>query len=131
MGDGNNVEVNGKTYGEDTKITFKAKTLLWIIGILISGISTLATVGYLNIKSDIKAQKDSYEDGKNSYKEAIKIMLDNSLKDEVDKREAMYKDIYDIKGDIKVILDRTSGGGSSTQKLITSPELIPTPKHGK
>lgn len=121
------VEVNGKTYGEDTKVTLKVKTVAWIVGILISVITTLATMGYLDMKSDIEDQKEVFEKEKQEYKEEIKNMLQKELKGEVDKRELMYKDIYDIKGDIKVILDRTSGHNSN-MNVLTSPESIPLPK---
>jgi hypothetical protein len=120
------LEINGVTYGEDTKVTLKVKTVAWISGILLSVITTVLTVGYFDMKSRIKEQADAFEKEKVEYKDQIKSMLDNSLKDVSDKRESMYRDIDDIKGDIKVILDRTGnkvGGGS----LVSSPSDIPMP----
>ena len=102
------VEVNGKKYGEDTQITLKAKTLLWVVGLLVAGISTLATIGYFDIKADVKEQKELFEQEKEQYKEDVKKMLDESLKETRDKRENIIESIGEMKGDIKMILDRTS-----------------------
>lgn len=124
----NEVEVNGKKYGEDTKVVLSVKTVAWIVGILISVITTLATMGYLDMKAEIKDQKATFEEEKRQYKDQIKDMLQTELKGEVDKRELMYKDIYDIKGDIKVILDRTGGNHTNVNTPVTTPESIPLPK---
>jgi hypothetical protein len=111
-------------------VTLKVKTIIWIIGVLISAISTLATLGYLNMKADIKNQKETFDTEKRQYKDDIRDMIQNELKDEVNKREQMIKDIGDIKGDIKVILDRT-GDNKQTQTdntPVSTPESIPLPK---
>lgn len=122
----NEVEVN-KKFGEETKVTLSIKTIAWIIGLLLSAVTTLATMGYLDMKSDIKNQQDIFEQEKQKYKDEIKNLLQSELKDEREKRDIMYKDIYDIKGDIKVILDRTSNNHSNTNTPITTPEAIPLP----
>jgi hypothetical protein len=101
------VEVNGKTYGENTKVTLKVSTLMWIIGGLLSVIGTLATIGYFDIKSDVKEQKDVFEKEKQEYREEIKEVIKQELKDIHEKDVQFVEDIGEIKGDIKVILDRT------------------------
>jgi mannitol-specific phosphotransferase system IIBC component len=114
-------------------VTLKVKTIAWIVGVLISAISTLATMGYLNMKADIKNQKDIFEEEKRQYKDEIRDMIQKELREESNKRELMIKDIGDIKGDIKVILDRTGGGTSNHVNEnknipVTTPESIPLPK---
>jgi hypothetical protein len=102
------VEINGKKYGEDTQITLKAKTLVWVIGVLIAGISTLATIGYFDIKSDVKEQKENFDKEKQEYMQEVNNMMEETLDEYIDKREDMIETIGEMKGDIKVILDRTS-----------------------
>lgn len=109
------VEINGKTIGENTEVKITIKTLVWIIGLLISGIVTLASVGYFNIKSEQRQMKDSFEKEKFQYREDIKNMINNELKDEVEKREILMKNIEDVRGDVKVILDRTKNLNNPTE----------------
>ena len=104
----NEIDINGKKYGESTKITLSAKTLAWIIGLLISGLVTLATVGYFDIKSDVKEQKELFDKEKEVIKEELEEAMRDVLEEDRDKREEMIKTIGEMKGDIKVILDRTS-----------------------
>ncbi len=122
------VKIKGKKYGEDTEITLSVKTVAWIVGILFSVITTLATLGYFDMKHEIKNQKKIFEDEKVQYTEAIKVLLQSELKEETEKRELMYKDIYDIKGDIKVILDRTGGNHGNTSTVV-NPNSMPLPAH--
>jgi len=101
------IEINGKKYGEETKITVSISTLSWIIGGLLFVISTLATIGYFDIKGDVKNQKSTFDKEKIEYKEQIKKLLQEELRYERDKREKITEDIGEIKGDIKVILEKT------------------------
>jgi len=135
MGD-KEVEVNGKTIGENSKITLKASTLMWIIGGLVSVITTLATVGYFDIKSDVKSIESDAEREKLEYKEEIRELLQEELKDERDKREKISEDIGEIKGDIKVILEKTrnleNNGGHGSHPINTGgPDTTsrPNPHH--
>lgn len=115
------IEVNGEKYGEDTQITLKAKTLVWIIGLLIAGISTIATIGYFDIKSDVKKQKEIFEQEKETYIDDVKKELEEILKEDRDKREDMIETIGEMKGDIKMILDRTSRNSDHNSNGHLSP----------
>lgn len=95
------VDINGKTYGENTRITFTAKNLIWVIGILVTGICTLATVGYFDIKSRVTNLD-------NLYKQKVEDEIELIMKEDREKREGIIETIGEMKGDIKVILDRTS-----------------------
>jgi len=108
------IEVNGKVIGEKTKVTMSLSMIGWIIGILLFIISTLATVGYLDIKSDVKNQKSLLEKEKTEYKEEIRGILQKELRYEREKREKITEDIGEIKGDIKVILEKTRNLEGST-----------------
>ncbi len=101
------IEINGRKIGENTKVTLSLSMISWIIGILLFIISSLATVGYLDIKSDVKNQKSLLEKEKTEYKEEIRGILQKELRYERERREKITEDIGEIKGDIKVILEKT------------------------
>jgi hypothetical protein len=109
------VEINGKKIGEGTKITLTVSTLIWIIGILVSVVVTLATIGYFDIKSDVDTIENAADREKVEYKEEIRTLIQDELKYEREKREQIQEDIGEIKGDIKVILEKTKNleNGSS------------------
>lgn len=119
------IEINGKVIGENSKITMSVSTLSWIIGGLLFVISTLATVGYFDIKGDVKDQKAKLEQEKVQYKEELREILKEELRYEREKREDITEDIGEIKGDIKVILEKTrnlegnQNGGSHTPQFST------------
>lgn len=128
------VEVNGKTYGEGSKVTLRISTLLWIIGGLVSIITTLATMGYFDIKSDVKEQEKSFDAERVSYKEEVRQIIKEELNYEREKREKMIEDIGEIKGDIKVILEKTrtleNGSGNLSRNGNNGPDNgVPVPLH--
>ena len=97
------VEVGGQKISPGTTIRFTLKTAMWILGAMYVGL------GYL------------YFDLRTEFKEANGISTEEKAEflKEVDKEyegkfTKMFEDISDMKGDIKVILDRTS-----RQEVIT------------
>lgn len=119
------IEINGKKIGESTKVTLTISTIGWILGGLLFVISTLATVGYLDIKNDVKNQKATFDTEKQLYKEDMKIVVEEGMKYERERREKIMEDIGEIKGDIKVILEKTKnleGGRGSTNRGFTTPD---------
>ena len=119
------IEINGQKIGEGTKVTLTISTIGWILGVLLFVISTLATVGYLDIKNDVKSQKTTFDTEKQLYKEDIKSVLEGEMKYERERREKIMEDIGEIKGDIKVILEKTKnleGGRRSTNRGFTTPD---------
>lgn len=121
MGDGNNdIQVAGQVIGESTKISLTVKTALWIIGAVITLFSTLFTLAYVDIKSDVKSYKEQSDKDKATSIKAV----DDKFNAEVEKMNDNYvgtvKDIEDIKGNIKVILDRTSGNRTTQESYLNS-----------
>src|ERR1035438_2251748 len=110
------VDINGKVFGENTKISFTLKTLAWAVGALLSVISTFATIGYFNVVSKQNTMQQNFEQEKVKYREDIKNMLDADMKDEVDKREILMQNVDELKGDIKLLLDRTNNISRPTQR---------------
>lgn len=109
MGDGKDIEIAGQTIGESTKISLSVKTALWIVGGVIALFSTLFSLAYADIKSDVKQYKETVDKEKTEYFDKVRDALDTEVGKMRDKNDDMIKDIDDIKGNVKVILDRTSG----------------------
>ena len=121
MGDDNNdIHIAGQVIGESTKISLTVKTILWIIGAVITLFSTLFTLAYVDIKSDVKSYKEQADKDKTTQLKAV----DDKFNAEVEKMNDNYvgtvKDIEDIKGNIKVILDRTSGNRATQESFLNS-----------
>lgn len=118
------IEINGKKISESTKVTLTLSTIGWIVGALLFVISTLATVGYLDIKNDVNNQKATFSIEKQLYKEDIKKVLEDGMKYERERREKIMEDIGEIKGDIKVILEKTKNleGGHNSSVGFTTPD---------
>jgi len=104
---GKEVEINGKIFGEDSKVTLSVKTLVWIICGVFFIISTLATVGYFDIKDQQEKMRKDYKNGLELYKKEMVKTIKGELKELREKDTKFIEDIGEMKGDIKVILDRT------------------------
>jgi len=127
------IEINGKKIGENTRVTLSISMISWIIGVLLFVISTLATVGYLDIKSDVKNQKSLLEKEKIEYKDEIREILQKEMTYEREKREKLNEDIGEIKGDIKVILEKTRnlevGNTGHNTPTFSVPDTSSAPGH--
>lgn len=103
------VGVNGKVIGESTKISLSVKTALWIIAGTISLFTTLLTIAYFDIKSEFQDYKTKVEGEKKEFFQKVEEQLNKNWDRTRDKNEEIQKDVEEIKGNVKVILDRTSG----------------------
>jgi len=122
------LEIQGKVIGENTKITLSVKTALWIIGGAITLFSTLLTFAYFDIKGEVKDYKDKVDIEKKEYLEKVEDKLNQNWEKTRDKNEEIQKDVDEIKGNVKVILDRTSGN-RSTEGAPTFNNNAPPPAH--
>jgi hypothetical protein len=113
-------EVEIVKIGDDTKISLNLKTLFWIIGLVILLFSSVLTIGYFDIKKEQKLIKEKYESEKLLIMEDVSKILKDELKDLKVKDEKLSEDISEIKGDIKVLLDRSRRSVSPS----TSPDII-------
>jgi len=111
------VQVGEKVIGENTKITLSVKIALWLIGGVIFLFSTAFTIAYIDVKDDVKTYKEQIEKDKSDFIKTVETKLDEKLGTFQKKDEEFIKEIGDIKGDIKVILDRT-GNNRNTETSI-------------
>ncbi len=134
MGDENNIEVGNRTIGESTKISLSVKTALWIIGLTITLFSTIFTAAYFNVKSDLKSYKEQSDKDKQDFIKQVENSIDDKLDKQRDKDDDFIKAIEDIKGNIRLLLDRTQGARTGTVDSETptintnTPNVIPQSK---
>ena len=102
------VQVGDKVIGENTKVTVTIKVLVMIIGGLITLFSTLFSLAYFDLKSELEENKKMFSKEKTEYTETVSKELNQIVDKLREKDELFLRDIGDIKGNIKVILDRTS-----------------------
>lgn len=119
------VTIGENTIGENTKISLTVKTAIWIISIIIVLFSSVFTMAYFDVKKDVENYKGEIENDKKSFIKTVEDKLDEKLGTFQEKDEMFIKEIGDIKGDIKVILDRTTGirGNSTIIEENTPPVL--------
>lgn len=131
MGDDKDIELAGRTIGESTKISLSVKTALWIIGLTITLFSTIFTAAYFNVKSDVKSYKEQVDKDKQDFVKQIEESIDTKLDKQRDKDDEFIKSIEEIKGNIRLLIDRTQGSrnqtiDSETPTITTnSPNTIP------
>jgi hypothetical protein len=109
MGDSKDITVGASTIGESTKISLSVKTALWIIGLVITLFSTIFTAAYFNVKSDVKTYKEQIDKDKQEFIKQVEEGISIKLDKQRDKDEEFIKSIEEIKGNIRLILDRTQG----------------------
>ena len=94
-----NVEVNGAKVGGDSSVKLTINTLIKIIGGLFIVFNTIAGWAYFDLRSQLKNATEISSDEKKEFLEEIEDDYDGKF-------EKMFEDVSEMKGDIKVILDR-------------------------
>jgi len=102
-------KVGVQTIRENTKITLSVKVAIWVVGGLITLFSSAFTLAYFDVKADVSDYKSQMEKDKSEFIQTVEEKLDEKLGSFQIKDEQFIKQIEEIKGDVKVILDRTSG----------------------
>lgn len=121
MGDGKDLNVGGEVIGEGTKITLSVKTALWIIGGAITLCTTIFSMMYFDVKSDVSNYKKQIDKDKEMFVKQVEENISNKLEKQRDKDEEFIKSIEEIRGNIRLLLDRTQG-----TRYNTSSEGVPT-----
>jgi uncharacterized membrane protein YgaE (UPF0421/DUF939 family) len=120
MADGKEIDVNGKVIGEGTKITLSVKTALWIIGGAITLSTTIFSMMYFDVKSDVSDYKKKVDEEKQIFVKQVEESISNKLDKQRDKDEEFIKSIEEIRGNIRLLLDRTQNVRNG------QPEGVPT-----
>jgi len=101
------IGVNGKVIGEGTSITLSVKTALWIIGGAITLCTTIFSMMYFDVKSDVSDYKRKRDDEKQVFVKQVEERIPTKLDKQRDKDEEFIKSIEEIRGNIRLLLDRT------------------------
>lgn len=107
------VNVNGNVIGENSKITLTVKTALWALGLIITLFSTVLTIAYFDVKSDMKIYKEKVDKEKEEFVKKVQDDITTKLEKRRDKEEEFVRSLEEIKGNIRLILDRTQRVGNT------------------
>jgi len=133
---GNRLKVGNKEFNEDSTVTTNIKTIFWFLGIVSSIIMGLLVYFYLNLNSAIDENQQKDIERLNKMKQEVLL----EVKEVSEDTEAIEDDVWEIKGDVKLLLDRTTGTvvlqpvpvtttSSNPTNAYSPPELdsLPTP----
>ena len=87
--------VNGRTVGANSTLRLSVKTALWIMGAIVGIVMSILSYAYFDLKKDIKASESQFIE---KVEESVDKMEEDIQTIRLDQR--------DIKGDIRLILDR-------------------------
>ena len=118
------VQVGKQVIGGNTLIKFNLKTLGWIFGILYLGLGYL----YLDLRSELKASVEISSEEKKEFLEDVEDEWDTKLDKVLDITTTIRLEVADVKGDVKVILDRNQR--NNTEQPNTSMSIVPTQPPG-
>lgn len=107
MGGDRDIEIEGRVIGESTKLTLTVKTAIWVISILIFIFSTAFTIAYFDVKNDVKNYKEKIDKDKDDFVKKVEESINSKLDKQRDKDEEFIKAIEEIRGNIRLLLDRT------------------------
>lgn len=115
---------------EDIKVTASIKLLLGIAITLFSTLITMFTIFYFDMKDRDKQTNKKLDTTVETFKEDMEKTIDEKLFILDERQRKITQDIGGIKGDIKVILDRTSERRSApTPRIdeVSGPPATTTP----
>jgi hypothetical protein len=113
---GNRLKVGNKEFNEDSTVTTNIKTIFWFLGIVSSIIMGLLVYFYLNLNSAIDENQQKDIERLNKMKQEVLL----EVKEVSEDTEAIEDDVWEIKGDVKLLLDRTTG------TVVLQPVPVPT-----
>jgi|TARA_R110000851_G_scaffold85152_1_gene185255 hypothetical protein len=102
---GNRIKVGNKELNEDSTVTTNIKTIFWFLGIVSSIIMGLLVYFYLNLNATINENKQIDTERLSKIKQEVLL----EVKEVSEDIEAIEDDVWEIKGDVKLLLDRTTG----------------------
>lgn len=114
---GNRLKIGNKEFNEDSTVTTNIKTIFWFLGIVSSVIMGLLVYFYLNLSSTIEENKTLEIERLKKMKQEVLIEVKEVSSD----TEKIEDDVWEIKGDVKLLLDRTSGNNN----IIVQPQVSP------
>jgi uncharacterized membrane protein YciS (DUF1049 family) len=121
----NEANIGGKVINEGTEVKTNVKTILFIASGLFLVLSFLFTIFYLDMKFKITTIDTKVKNVLEQVESDVEKKVEDDMRDFLDRQIEIKDDIGEMKGDIKVILDRTSGQQASSGHTIFEPEYEP------
>jgi hypothetical protein len=100
------VKIGNKEFGEGTLITTSIKTIVWFLSGVAGVILFLTTYFYISLKNQLEENADKDIERSKNIKQEVLFEVKAVSED----TEKIEEDVWEIKGDIKLLLDRTNGG---------------------
>ena len=117
-----NVEVNNQKIGGDSNIKLTVNSLLKIGGVVFIILQVIAGWAYFDLRDHLTAATEISAQEKKEFF--------NDIDDEYQRKfENMFNDISDIKGDMKVILDRANRNNPLSPNLNVQIQPIHPPNN--
>ena len=100
--------IGGAGLSENTQIKTNVKTLLWVSIGLFSALISIFTIFYFDMRAKDNATNDRLDEVVIEIKEDVETTVEKELRIFEERQLKIKDDIGYIRGDIRVILDRTS-----------------------
>ncbi|MDG1949837.1 MAG: hypothetical protein P8J32_03380 [bacterium] len=126
----NEARVGNHVLNEGTEVKTNIKTILFVASGLFVVLSFLFTVFYFDMKSEIDSTNTKVEGVLEQVESDVEKKVEDDMRDFLDRQIEIKEDIGEMKGDIKVILDRTSGSQANSGHTIFEPESAPPMSSG-
>ncbi|HUT80598.1 MAG TPA: hypothetical protein VMZ29_05275 [Candidatus Bathyarchaeia archaeon] len=110
-----NVQVDGKVIGANSVIKMTAKTAIWIISGIVGIVMTILTWSYFDLRSEVRSANSEAQQKRDEFVHSV----DEKVEKMNDDIQTIRLDQRDIKGDIKLILDRQT----RDNPVITNPNI--------
>lgn len=117
----NELKIGDRHISENLEIRTNVKTLLWIAIGLFSALMAIFTLFYFDMRSRDRATNEKMQNLKKEIHQSVTNALKEELRIYQDRQIKVIKEIGDIRGDIKVILDRTRNYNESNYNINNAP----------
>lgn len=121
----NEARIGDRVLNEGTEVKTNIKTILFIASGLFIALSFLFTIFYFDMKDEIKTTNKTVEGVLKQVESDVEKKVEDDMRDFLDRQIEIKEDIGEMKGDIKVILDRTSGSQPNSGHTIFETETEP------
>lgn len=122
----NEARIGNRSLSENTVVKTNVKTLLWVAIGLFSVLMTMFTIFYFDMRSRDKATNTKMESTVELLEEEVEATVADKLEKFDERQQVIKDDIGAIRGDIKVILDRTSRSGNNASSATIN-DMSPPP----
>lgn len=123
-------QIGNRAIGENTEVRTNLKTVFWVASGLFVIMSFLFTVFYFDMRDKIKDTNAKMDTVIQKIQSDVDAKVKKDLDSFLERQIQIKEDIGEMKGDIKVILDRTSGSQANSGHTIFENNQTPPSSSG-